>query len=112
LASLIKEISDNSNTEAVRQMACLVCKNLISNRSNDSKYADLWVNLEPVFKVNAKGAILSNLVCPSSLVRSQVASLVAAIARIEIPRGEWLELISILCTNATHQEKDIKLASL
>jgi importin subunit beta-1 len=93
-------------------MACLVCKNLISNRSNDSKYADLWVNLEPVFKVNAKTAILSNLVCPSPLVRSQVASLVAAIARIEIPRGEWLELISILCNNATHQEEHIKLASL
>jgi len=83
-------------------MACLVCKNLISNRSGDSKFVDLWVNLEPVFKVNAKGAILSNLVCPSSLVRSQVASLVAAIASIEIPRGEWLELISILTTNAGH----------
>jgi hypothetical protein len=35
-------------------------------------------------------------------VRSQVASLVAAIASIEIPRGEWLELISILTTNAGH----------
>jgi importin subunit beta-1 len=41
-----------------------------------------------------------------------VASLVAAIAAIEIPRGEWLELITILCTNATHQEQHIKLASL
>lgn len=29
IASLIKEIADESNTEGVRQMACIVCKNLV-----------------------------------------------------------------------------------
>jgi len=43
LASLIKEIADEGNTDEVRQMACVVCKNLISNKSNDEKYAGLWI---------------------------------------------------------------------
>jgi importin subunit beta-1 len=38
--------------------------------------------------------------------------LVSAIAAIEIPRGEWLDLISNLCKNAGHSEHHIKLASL
>jgi len=35
LATLIKEICFNENPESSRQMACVVCKNLISNRSGD-----------------------------------------------------------------------------
>jgi importin subunit beta-1 len=38
--------------------------------------------------------------------------LIAAIAQIEIPRGEWTELIANLCTNATHEDKQVKLTSL
>lgn len=52
-----------------------------------------------------KEAVLANLASPSKPVRSQIASLVSAIAAIEIPRGEWLELISMLCTNATHTDE-------
>jgi importin subunit beta-1 len=93
-------------------MGCVICKNLISNRTGDSRYADLWVSVEPYFKQNMKQAVLINLASPSQLVRSQIASLVSAIAAIEIPRGEWLELINILCTNATNVDPQIRTASL
>ena len=42
-------------------MACVICKNLIGMRSVDSKYADLWVQLELSFKQSMKEAILSQL---------------------------------------------------
>lgn len=74
-------------------MGCVICKNLISNRTGDARYANLWISVEPYFKQCMKEAVLANLASPSSLVRSQIASLVSAIAAIEIPRGEWLELI-------------------
>lgn len=51
-------------------MACVVCKNLISSRSVDAAYADLWVNLEPAFKNNVKEAILSTLNSQVETVRS------------------------------------------
>lgn len=93
-------------------MACVVGKNLISNRSGDKRYSDLWVSVEPFFKQSMKEAVLANLACPLKAVRTQIASLVSAIAAIEIPRGEWLELVTMLCTNATHTDEQVKLASL
>ena len=122
MATLVKEIADDTNPDAVRQMACIVCKNLIVNKSNvslfefdpkhtlfnfgflfqDPRFQDLWVQLDPEFRLNVKQAIMQTLASPSQLVRSQVASLISAIAAIEIPRGEWIELINSLCTNASH----------
>ena len=36
IASLVREIADEANTEAVCQMACIVMKNLISRSQNVS----------------------------------------------------------------------------
>jgi importin subunit beta-1 len=104
LATLVKELSDESNKEQIRQMACVICKNLISDRSGDKRYVDLWVSVEPFFKQNMKDAILRNLASSSKLIRSGISSLVSTIAAIELPRGEWLELIPLLCVNATHED--------
>ena len=70
------------------------------------------MNLDGVFKEQVKVAILSNLATSSTLVRSQVASAVAAIASIEIPRREWLDLVQNLCNNSTHDNMEVRLASL
>ena len=55
---------------------------------------------------------MAQLATESSLVRNQVASLIATIAQIEVPRGEWSELISNLCNNSSHENPQIKLTSL
>lgn len=55
---------------------------------------------------------MSSLNTDSSQVRNQIASLIAAIAQIEIPRGEWVELIANLCANSSHDDQKIKLTSL
>jgi importin subunit beta-1 len=93
-------------------MACIIFKNFIMNRSNDSKYENFWISLQTDFKSNIKEAVVATLASEHSLVRSQVANLVAAIASIEIPRGEWDGLISNLCGNAEHTAYNIRLASL
>ena len=56
--------------------------------------------------------MLANLASPSSTVRKQVASAIAAIASIEIPRKEWLELIPNLSENSVHQDIEIRSAAL
>lgn len=45
-------------------------------------------------------------------MRKQVASAVAAIASIEVPRNEWLEIIPNLCNNAANESIDIVNASV
>lgn len=57
-------------------------------------------------------AILATLASPEFKVRRQVASILAAIATIEIPRNEWDDLIPNLCTNAESTDMNIKLSSL
>ena len=48
----------------------------------------------------------------SNLVRKQIASLIATIAQIDIPRGDWPELIPNLCTHASNESELVKLTSL
>lgn len=56
--------------------------------------------------------MVANLASQSSTVRTQVAYAVATIASIEIPRKEWLELITNLCNNAGNPNVDYKNAAL
>jgi importin subunit beta-1 len=72
----------------------------------------MWVKLEPQFKEQIKQAILFSLATPSTLVRTQVAAAIAAIAAIEIPRKEWTEIITSLSSNAQNDSVDIRNASL
>jgi importin subunit beta-1 len=68
--------------------------------------------LDKEFKEQMKVAILATLASPKGLVRRQIAQILSAIASIEIPRKEWDELIPNLCTNASNEELNIRLASL
>ena len=80
--------------------------------AQDPRFQDLWLKMEPLFKQQIKDAVMSSLNTDSSQVRNQIASLIAAIAQIEIPRGEWVELIANLCANSSHDDQKIKLTSL
>lgn len=35
IATLVKEIADEASTDGVRQMACIICKNLVSVNQTD-----------------------------------------------------------------------------
>lgn len=72
----------------------------------------MWVKLEPTFKEQIKQAVLFSLATPSAVVRTQVAAAIASIAAIEIPRKEWNDLITSLCSNAGNDSLDIRNAAL
>lgn len=61
-----------------------------------------WAAVEPQFKEILKQALLGSLATPSTVVRKQVASAIAAVAAIEIPLKQWPDLITNLCNNAAH----------
>ncbi len=56
--------------------------------------------------------MLAQLAAKSATVRTQVAYAVANIARIEVPRKEWLDLIPNLCDNCGQENVDYKNAAL
>jgi importin subunit beta-1 len=55
---------------------------------------------------------LATLASPKTLIRNQIASLLAQIGKIEIPRKEWSDLIPVMCNNSKSQDMNIRLASL
>jgi len=57
-------------------------------------------------------AILATLASSSSLIRRSIAQIISVIASIEIPRGEWTDLLTNLCQNSLNEALNIKMASL
>jgi hypothetical protein len=78
----------------------------------DPRYENFWINLSGIEKEAIKQAILGALNTTSHNVRRQVAVNIASIAAIEIPRKEFLELISNLNANSNNQIMDVRLAAL
>jgi len=73
---------------------------------------DLWINLLPEPKEQIKRNALKTLASPFKSAWKGAAQAVSAIASIEIPRGEWLDIITILTENANGEVPEYKLASL
>ena len=57
---------------------------------------------------------MQTLASPIATVRGQVASLIATISSIEVPRGEWQDLIPKLCEGAQNTENSefIRMSAL
>ena len=83
---------------------------------------ELWVNFDKDFKEELKKVTLAPLVSDHRVIRRFAASVsfgsklakqvVSAIATIELPRGEWLELIGNLSVNANSEDPKIKTSAL
>lgn len=52
------------------------------------------------------------MLCPLDNVRKQIGSAIASIAAIEIPQGQWQELIVSLSNNCANEELQIKQAAI
>ena len=61
MATLTREIADDNFEVGSRQMACIIFKNFIMNRSRDQKYENYWINLSMDFREQIKDAIIAQL---------------------------------------------------
>ena len=50
MATLTRDIADESLDVAARQMACIIFKNFITNRTGEQKYEGYWVSLDVEFR--------------------------------------------------------------
>ncbi|CCD22494.1 karyopherin beta NDAI_0A03370 [Naumovozyma dairenensis CBS 421] len=115
-AGLLSEvlIEPTAKLEA-RILAALTLKNeLVSKDSmKNQQYAQRWVSLDPEAKNQIKLNALTALVSSEDRVANSTAQLIAAIADIELPRGEWNDLMKIVVDNTEpSQSENVKRASL
>ncbi|QLG70915.1 hypothetical protein HG535_0A08610 [Zygotorulaspora mrakii] len=108
---------DTSAKLEARILAALSLKNeLISKDSvKNLQYAQRWVTVvDPGSKEQIKqNALLGLTANDEPRVANASAQLIAAIANIELPRGEWLDLMKIMVDYTTpSQPENVKRASL
>jgi len=101
LVSLSHELVNNDKPPESRRLAGLILKNSLDAKESLRKQelAARWVALDPTVKGQIKTALSQTL---SSLVadaRHTSAQVIAKIAAIELPQGEWPELVGFLLAN-------------
>lgn len=109
-------IDSNAKLEA-RILAALSLKNeLISKDSvKNQQYAQRWITvIDPASKEQIKMNALNGLMSADEpRVANASAQLIAAIANIELPRGEWLDLMKTMVDNTNpSQLENVKRSSL
>lgn len=95
---LVTELVNDSSEPHVRNAAGLALKNAISARdaTRQQEYSNRWLALDAGVRTQIKQKALQALASPISRVGQVTAQFVAAIAAVELPVGQWNDLIEIL----------------
>ena len=109
LSSCSKELCDESKPKGTRQIASTLIKNMISHTL---KYKGLWEGLDRETKMQIKQHVLSTLASSDKDVRKAAGIAVAGICKVELPIGEWTDIIDILCQTSQNPNPYIQLASV
>lgn len=101
LISLSGELANDEKRVESRKLAGLILKNTLDAKEPHRK-AELvqrWISLDGAVKNQIKGFLLQTLSSPVPDARSTSAQVIAKIAGIELPQGQWPELIRTLLLN-------------
>jgi len=98
LQTLAVVLSNEGASSVSRRQAALFMKNSVSGNSQAvrDKNTEKWLAIDASVRNTIKGHVLSALVTKDHLVGNQVAQALASIAIIELPRGEWKDLMPSL----------------
>lgn len=112
LLDLSAELANEHPQKLARQLAGLAIKNTVINANQDPFLDGLWINLPPESKAQIRNNTLCTLATNDRDIRLVAAQAVSSIAKLDIPRGEWPDILGILINNSTHVDIDVKMISL
>ena len=95
-----------------RYLSGIIFKNSVLNISKEDECDRLWYNMSDDERDILKTSLLKALACDNKDVMRATGSAISAVAKLEIPYGQWLDIIDILCNNTSHQLDNIREASL
>lgn len=98
----------------LRTAAALAVKNALAAREapRQDEYAQRWLALPEEARNEAKNKALQTLNTPSESVGRNAAQVVAAIAAIEIPVGQWANLIQQLLAAVREESERLRQSAL
>lgn len=95
-----------------RHLCGILFKNTVLNKTKDSECDECWEKLQADQKEALKAGLLEALGCDNMNVVRAAASAISAVCTLEIPKGNWLKVIDLLCTNSDHESLSIRHASI
>ncbi|KAI0314478.1 karyopherin Kap95 [Amylostereum chailletii] len=95
---LSAELANESTNIFVRNAAGLALKNALSARegARQAEFSARWLSLDNDTRSKIKQDVLMALHSPTQKAGSVAAQAVAAIAAVELPQGQWPDLIELL----------------
>jgi importin subunit beta-1 len=86
---------------------------LSQESSRQAEYSTRWLSLNPDAKAKIKQDSLMTLGSPAQKAGAFASQVVAAIAAVELPQGQWPDLIEILLGFVNNQpDPNLKVATL
>ncbi|KAK1574296.1 armadillo-type protein [Colletotrichum navitas] len=115
LATLVQELANDSADGSIRAAAGLALKNAFTAR-DFSRHQELqakWLQqTDDETKTRVKDLTLQTLSSSNAQAGQAAAQVISSIASIELPRGQWQELMGILVKNVSEGGEHQKQASL
>ena len=112
LGFTMETLKNEKASSQTRSMAGLLFKNTILNKTKDECLKGLWVSMTEDQKDSLKESSLSTLGSDDKNVVRSAAQAVMSLCMMELPQGRWGEVIDILCTNVSHEDHNVRFASL
>lgn len=116
LLVLAEDLAKENQDANVRMAAGLALKNALTSKDLEKRQTLIqqWVAADAATKAAIKAKALASLASPVSAVGTTVAQVITCIAYVELPRGEWPELLQTLIAYVTKDDAtpSIKKASL
>ncbi|KAK2057281.1 ARM repeat-containing protein [Colletotrichum caudatum] len=115
LATLVQELANDTADGSIRAAAGLALKNAFTAR-DFSRHQELqakWLQqTDDETKTRVKDLTLQTLSSSNAQAGQAAAQVISSIASIELPRGQWQELMGILVKNVSEGGEHQKQASL
>ena len=112
LDSLASTLSDDSLDKSARRLAGILIKNTIENLTQQEGSAELWEGVAEDQRVTIRNKVLGSLAAQDPEISRSAAQAVASIARQDLTKQRWQDIINVLVTNASNPNLTYKQASL
>lgn len=100
IISVLGELRDESKPQFSRFMAGTLLKNSVAPSLREvaarRQLEDKWKQLPAGVRTQVKNEVLATLGSPNREVRAVASNIIGSLSRIELPAGEWPDLIRIL----------------
>ena len=112
LCDISSELASGESPKVSRQVAGLMLKNTLVNATQQEGQSNLWEAIQESQKQHVRNSALGTLACEDKDIRASASQAVATIAKQDLPKGQWTDILTILVNNSTHVNPIYKTASL